>query len=94
MEDFKTLEELSKILNIKAPTIRSYLGNYRFSKFFFKIRVYNKPRGVFKFNSDFVKQLANFLYIKKQRGAIRLLGEYCGINAFKLIENDEEEYYA
>lgn len=89
-QEIKTIQDLSKILNLSEGTVRCYLSNYRFNAYSIKIKERNKPKEVYIMNDDFIKQLFKFLYMRQRWGAIKLLGEYCNLDGFKMIEEEEE----
>lgn len=67
-----TLKTLSEVLKLNSATLRNYLGSYRFTSFEDHIG----SKLVYKFNNNFVKTLAEYLWLKKQENAINLLKSF------------------
>lgn len=67
-----TLKTLSEVLQLNYVTLRHYLGGYRFTKF----EEHIGHKIVYKFNKEFIKVLAEFLWLKKQEKAINLLKSF------------------
>lgn len=57
-----TLEDVSKLIDISISTTRSYLDGYRFVKFMTKLKIGNPPRyrRVYIYNKDFLNNLQDF----------------------------------
>lgn len=84
-ERLVSIRELSNILNIKEPTFRTYIDNYRFSKFITRAKIEhqnNRVKLVIKLNKQFAYKLCDFLRAKNKPEAIERLIEY-----FEGLEN-------
>ena len=74
-----TLKTLSEALQLNPVTLRNYLCSYRFTKFEDHIG----SKLIYIFSRDFVKTLAEYLWLKKQYDAINLLRSFYKKNSCK-----------
>ena len=74
-----TLKTLSEALKLNSATLRNYLSSYRFASF--EDHIGHKI--VYKFNKEFIKVLAEYLWLKKQENAINLLKSFYKKNSCK-----------
>ena len=89
MRETMNLIQISKILDLNSNTVRTYLGNYRFSKYITKIKDGARTKEVYKFNKSFIKELSQFLYLRQNFDALKLLTKFCESN-MRILDYEED----
>jgi hypothetical protein len=63
-----TLDKLSSIIEVSPNALHIWLNGYRFTKFYHK--------KIIDFSAEFVREMAEFLKIKRRYGKAKLLVDY------------------
>lgn len=71
-----TYEELSKITGLSPSVFRTYLDNFRFNKYIRYATIKKRRRKSFIFNEDFVKDMSEFLWLKRKIKEKNFLQKY------------------
>lgn len=69
-------EELAKIVGISPPVLRTYLGNYRFSRFIFKTKLGDRYKIAIRLNKQCAYKLCDFFRLHEREEAIQNLEQY------------------
>jgi len=75
-EVFVSTEELAKITGVHSSTLRTYLGNYRFSKFITKTKLGDRIKIAIILNKQCAYRLCDFFREHKKEYAIENLEKY------------------
>lgn len=76
-EEYLTLRELSKIIGLQEGAVRTYLSRSEFTKYYKNIRVKKTNKtSVFTLTENFIKDLHDFLIIKKNKKGAEALKNY------------------
>lgn len=73
---FVSTEELSKITGINPSSLRTYLGNYRFTKFVDKVKLGDRYKIAIKLNKQCAYRLCEFFMYYKREDAVKRLEKY------------------
>lgn len=75
-EKLVTYEDLSRVTGLSLSTFRTYLGNFRFDKYVKYAQINAHSRKCFLFNKDFLNEISEFLWLRRQARVIKCLQNY------------------